>query len=147
MQNTTLLRRIGAMIYDCLLLFALLMLATIPFVAMRGGEAVEPLSDLYFRLTLVGVIYLFFVGFWLRSGRTLGMQSWRLQLESTDDSEIGLGKATLRLAASLLSWAPLGLGFLWSIWDKERLTWHDKLSKTKIVYYPKPVDEPVEKDS
>ncbi len=126
------------MIYDSLLLFALLMLATIPFVAVRGGEAVEPLSDPYFRLTLIGVIYLFFIGFWLSSGRTLGMQSWRLQLESFDGSPVGLGTATLRLAASLLSWGALGLGFFWSIWDKDRLTWHDKISKTKIVHYPKP---------
>jgi uncharacterized RDD family membrane protein YckC len=137
MQNTSLLRRIGAMIYDGLLLFAVLMLAGLPFVAIRGGEAVPPLTDLLFRLTLSAVIYIFFVGFWRRSGRTLGMQSWGLQLESFDGSDIGTGTATVRFFASLVSWAPLGLGFLWSLWDKERLTWHDRISKTRIVYYPK----------
>ena len=84
MNNTGLLRRIGAMLYDGLLLFALLMLAAIPFIAARGGEAVPPSSDLFFRLTLLAVIFGFFVGFWSTSGRTLGMQSWRLQLETLD---------------------------------------------------------------
>jgi uncharacterized RDD family membrane protein YckC len=137
MQNTTLLRRIGAMIYDALLLFALLMLTSIPFIALRGGEAVPPLTDHFFRLSLAIVIYIFFVGFWMRSGRTLGMQSWRLQLESIDGSELKFAALNLRLFASLLSWAPAGLGFLWSLWDKDRLTWHDRISKTRIVHYPK----------
>ena len=137
MQNTTLLRRIGAMIYDALLLFALLMLTSIPFVALRGGEAVPPLTDHFFRLTLALVIYIFFVGFWIRSGRTLGMQSWGLQLESMDGSDLKFAAVNIRFFASVLSWVPAGLGFFWSLWDKERLTWHDRISKTRIVHYPK----------
>ena len=137
MNNTGLLRRIGAMLYDGLLLFALLMLATIPFIAARGGEAVPPTSDLIFRLTLLAVIFVFFVGFWSTSGRTLGMQSWRLQLEPPDGQVPGIGAASVRFFAGLLSLLPLGLGFLWQLWDKDRLTWHDRLSKTRIVHYPK----------
>ena len=30
-----------------------------------------------------------------------------------------------------------GLGFLWQLWDAEQLTWHDRLSKTRLVYYPR----------
>jgi len=41
MQNTGLSRRLAAAIYDALLVIALLFLATIPFVAIRGGEPVE----------------------------------------------------------------------------------------------------------
>ena len=41
MQNTGLLRRLAAIIYDTLLVCALLFLATIPFIALRGGEPVE----------------------------------------------------------------------------------------------------------
>ncbi|MDJ0709789.1 MAG: RDD family protein [Woeseiaceae bacterium] len=137
MKNTGLLRRIGAMMYDALLLFAVLMLIGTPFVAVRGGEAVEPLTDPFFRLTLAGTIYLFFVGFWMRAGRTLGMQSWRLQLEDGDGGKPTFFACTIRFFAALLSWAPLGLGFLWQLWDKDDLTWHDRLSGTRIVYYPK----------
>ena len=137
MKNTSLLRRFGAMIYDGLLLFALLMVAGTPFVIVRAGEAVPPMSDLFFRLTMFFVIYVFYVGFWTRSGRTLGMQSWRLQLHSHDGGDVSVGAASLRFFAAFLSWAPAGLGFLWSLWDKDRLTWHDRISKTRIVHYPK----------
>lgn len=137
MQNTTLMRRIAAMLYDGLLILALLFMSTLPFIAAEGGEPVEPSENLLYQAVLAIVIYGFFVGFWTRSGRTLGMQSWRLQLESMDGEKASLGAATIRFFAALLSWAPAGLGFLWSLWDKDRLAWHDRISKTHLVYYPK----------
>ncbi len=137
MNTATLMRRIGAMLYDGLLALALLFLSTLPFIAAREGEPVESSENFLYRSVLVAVIYVFFVGFWTRSGRTLGMQSWRLQLETLDGGKAGTRAATLRFFAALVSWAPLGLGFLWSLWDAERLTWHDRISATRIVYYPK----------
>jgi uncharacterized RDD family membrane protein YckC len=137
MRNTPLSRRVAAMLYDGLLILALLFLATLPFIALRDGEPVEGNENLLYQLILCLVIYGFFVGFWAYSGRTLGMQSWRLQLESVDGGEVRLTAATVRFFAAILSWAPAGLGFLWSLWDKDGLTWHDRISKTRIVYYPK----------
>ena len=136
MQNTTLIRRIGAMLYDSLLILAVLFVSTLPFIAARDGDPVESGEPLY-RLILAAVIYLFFVGFWARSGRTLGMQSWRLQLQMMDGGKAGIKVASVRFFAALLSWAPAGLGFIWSLWDKDNLTWHDRISKTRIVYHPK----------
>ena len=136
MQNTTLIRRIGAMIYDGLLVLAVLFISTLPFIAARDGDPVES-GELLYRLVLAAVIYVFFVGFWTRSGRTLGMQSWRLQLQTMAGGKVSIGAATLRFFAALLSWAPAGLGFIWSLWDKDGLAWHDRISKTRIVYYPK----------
>ncbi|MGB5256043.1 MAG: RDD family protein [Woeseiaceae bacterium] len=137
MQNTGLFRRLAAMLYDTLLVVALLMLATLPFVAIRGGEPVETGDNLLYQLVLVGIVFAFFVGFWSRSGRTLGMQSWGLQLETRDGQVPSLATASLRFFAALLSLIPLGLGFVWQLWDKESLTWHDRISKTRLVYYPK----------
>ena len=137
MQNTGLFRRLAAMLYDTLLVAALLMLATLPFIAIRGGEPVETGDNLLYRLVLVGVVLAFFVGFWSRSGRTLGMQSWGLQLETQDGQIPSLGTACLRFFAAMLSLIPLGLGFFWQLWDRESLTWHDRISKTRLVYYPK----------
>ena len=125
------------MLYDGLLILALLFLATLPFIALRGGEPVEGNENLYYQLILCLVIYSFFVGFWVRSGRTLGMQSWRLQLETMNGEKIGIRTATIRFFAALLSFAPAGLGFIWSLWDRDKLAWHDRISKTRIVYYPK----------
>ena len=137
MENAGLLRRIAAMLYDALLVAALLFMATIPFIAIRGGEPVETSENLIYRIALLGVVFAFFVGFWSRSGRTLGMQSWGLQLETADGKLPSVATASLRFFAALLSWLPLGLGFLWQIWDPARLTWHDRLSNTRLVYYPR----------
>jgi uncharacterized RDD family membrane protein YckC len=127
------------MLYDTLLVVALLILATIPFVGMLGGEPVEPGNPVY-QLSMVAVAWAFFVGFWTRSGRTLGMQSWRLQLETMDGTRPGIGAATLRFFAAILSWLPLGLGFFWQLVDNDNLAWHDRLSGTRLRYYPKTKD-------
>ena len=140
MHNTGLLRRIAAMLYDALLVGALLWLATIPFIAARGGEAVEVGDNAVYQVVLAVVIYGFFVGFWTRSGRTLGMQSWRLQLETMEGERPNLTEATVRFVAAIFSWLAFGLGFVWQLWDRDGLAWHDRISGTRIVYYPKVED-------
>ena len=131
-----LLRRLGAMIYDSLLVIAVLFLATLPFVAARGGEAVDP-GDLLFQAWIVFVVWAFFVGFWASKGRTLGMQSWGLQLEMPNGERASMVAATLRFFSAGLSWLCLGAGFLWQLVDRDSLTWHDRLSGTRLVHYPK----------
>ncbi len=137
MQNASLLRRFGAIFYDMLLVAALLVLATIPFIAVRGGNIEEPNDNLFYQLCLLLVIYVFFVGFWARKGRTLGMQSWGLQLQTDAGGVPSIAAASLRFVTALLSWLPLGLGFAWQLWDRDGLTWHDRLSHTRLVYYPR----------
>lgn len=141
MNNTGLMRRLAAIIYDTLLVAALLFLATIPFIAARGGEPVEIGDNALYQILLATVIYVFFVGYWTRYGRTLGMQSWGLQLQTMDDQLPTLATASVRFFAAILSWIPAGLGFLWQLWDKDSLTWHDRISGTRIVHYPKPKQE------
>lgn len=136
MQNTSLIRRFGAILYDAILLFALYVITTLVFVGLHHGEAVEP-QTLSLQLTLLAVAIAYFVGYWSWKGRTLGMQSWGLQLETSDGGQPSLAQAALRFVAALLSWAPVGLGFLWQLWDKDSLTWHDRLSGTHIVHYPR----------
>ena len=136
-SNTGLLRRLAAIMYDTLLVVAVLFMVTVPFIAVRGGEPVEIGDNTWYRIALVIVIYTFFVGFWTRSGRTLGMQSWGLQLETMDGGRPTLATASVRFMAAIISWAPLGLGFLWQLLDKNKLTWHDRISGTRVVHYPK----------
>ena len=83
MMNTGLGRRFGAIVYDSLLVLAVLFLGTLPFVAAAGGEPVEPGNRLY-QLTMLLLCYVFFVGFWSGYGRTLGMHSWRLRIETAE---------------------------------------------------------------
>ena len=137
MKNASLLRRFGAIIYDTLLVLAILFLITIPFIAVRGGEPVATDDNLVYQASIAVALFLFFTGFWSRSGRTLGMQSWGLQLETTEGHLPSTATASLRFVAALLSLLPLGLGFLWQLWDKDSLTWHDRISNTRLIYYPK----------
>jgi uncharacterized RDD family membrane protein YckC len=46
---------------------------------------------------------------------------------------LGWGKAMLRYLASILSGIVIGLGYLWMLWDREKQTWHDKLTETVVV--------------
>jgi uncharacterized RDD family membrane protein YckC len=137
MQVTGLGRRLLSMLYDALLVLALFVMTTLVFVAKNGGEFVPATDKLLYQVTLSVVCFAFFVGFWTRSGRTLGMQSWGLQLETPEGHRASFAAASLRFFAVLLSWIPLGLGFFWQLWDREKLTWHDRISKTRIVYYAK----------
>ena len=137
MQTASLRRRFGAILYDSLLVFALLFLGTLPFIAVRGGEPVDA-GDGPYRLTMLLIAYGFFAGFWSRYGRTLGMQSWRLRIETADGRRPTLAAASVRFFAAILSWIPAGLGFWWSLRDRDGLAWHDRLSGTRLRYYPKP---------
>lgn len=134
-QPAGLVRRLGAILYDSLLLIALLMFASVPFV-ISAGDAVEP-STLSHQLALLAVSFLFFVGFWTRRGSTLGMLAWGLRVESSDGKLASLSQASIRFCAALLSWLPLGLGFAWQLWDKDQRTWHDRLSRTRLMHYPR----------
>ncbi len=144
-RSSGLLRRVAAMLYDSLLVLALLMLATVPFIALRRGEAV--LDSPAYQLSLILVIYVFFVGFWTTRGRTLGMQSWGLQLEDENGRVPGAARASLRFAAAILSFATLGLGFLWQLVDRDKISWHDRLSGTRLMHYPKQKKKAVKAES
>lgn len=136
MTNATLLRRFGAIIYDALLALALLFLGTLPFVGVRGGQSVDP-GNVAYQVTMLLILFVFYVGFWAGYGRTLGMQSWRLKIETESGAKPTYLQASIRFFAATLSWLPAGLGFLWQLWDKDKLTWHDRLSATRLRYYPK----------
>jgi len=146
MQNTGLMRRFAAIVYDALLNLALWIMAALAFIGFNKGEAIETSQNLPLQICLATITFAFFVGYWTRVGRTLGMQSWGLQLETIDGQQPTFGAAAVRFFAALLSWAPAGLGYAWQLWDKEKLTWHDRISGTRVVYYPKPEKEKIQAD-
>lgn len=143
LMSAGLLRRLAAMFYDGLLLLAIMMIATALFLPLTGGEALtpaqHPLLEFAYRLALVGLVVLFFGVFWTRRGQTLGMASWRLRVEREDGRLLTWGDSVKRLGAALLSLLPLGLGFLWILFDRDRRAWHDRLTRTRVVVVPKGV--------
>lgn len=135
-QPAGLLRRLGAILYDFILMFALSVLATGLYMAIRGSETVDP-ETLSHQLLVLAVAYIFLVGFWSRRGSTLGMLAWGLRVETADGSSPTLGQGTLRFLVAIVSWLPVGLGFWWQLWDKDKRTWHDRASGTYLMHYPK----------
>lgn len=136
-QQTTLakvgfFRRMASILYDLLLLLALMALATtaitLPFGMPGSGWLI-----LFQVFTFEIIPMLFFTGFWSRGGQTLGMRAWRLKVVREDGNELSWNEALKRHLAALISCLSLGLGFLWALIDKEGRTWHDRLSRTRLI--------------
>lgn len=130
--NAGFLRRFAAIVYDSLLLFSVLFFATLVLLLLNGGRAIPPNEPLY-TTYLIGVSFLYFGWFWTHGGQTLGMRAWRLRIEHETDRPVSWKLALLRFASAILSWLPLGAGYLWMLVDSRGLAWHDRLSGTIVV--------------
>lgn len=130
-----LLRRLGAIFYDSLLLVAVLFFSTAILLPLNRGKAFQP-DQLYYPVYLLAVSFLFFGWFWTHGGQTLGMRAWKLKVCSDGKAAISWPQALLRFTAALLSWSALGLGFIWILCNREKCAWHDRLSNTRIVRSP-----------
>jgi uncharacterized RDD family membrane protein YckC len=136
-----LLRRLGAMLYDLLIVAALMFIVTALFLPFTGGEAITPgesgaLERIY-QAALLLVVVLFFGVFWTWRGQTIGMLAWRLRVQRPDGSALAWRDALIRLAGACVSLAALGLGYFWIWIDREKLAWHDRWSGTRVVVLPK----------
>lgn len=120
-----------AVCYDALLLLAVLFLATALVLPFNAGQAFSS-GQYFYPLYLLTIGFIFYGWFWTHGGQTLGLRAWKIKVCNQDGSAVGWGRAGLRFSAAALSWACFGLGFLWCLFDKNRLCWHDYLSKTRL---------------
>ncbi|MDH3514667.1 MAG: RDD family protein [Gammaproteobacteria bacterium] len=131
------LRRLGAMFYDSLLLLALLMMLSYPYVWLTGGGHPDRIVKTAYQIYLLAICFFFYAGFWVRGGQTLGLRSWRLKLVRNDGGPITWSLAMKRFACACISLLCLGLGFLWVIFDRDKQAWHDRWSGTRLERLPK----------
>lgn len=128
------MRRLAAIFYDSLLITALWMMIGGLLVFINQNQIIEaPLLPLLLPFIMFG----FYCKFWLGNGQTLGMQTWRMKLVSRDGNPVSFKQCLLRFAVATLSWLCLGLGYWWMLADREKLTWHDRYSNTRLVVLPK----------
>lgn len=120
------------MVYDALLVIALLMVAGALALPLTSGES-QALRDPVYTVYLVSVWFAYCGGCWVLAGQTLGMRAWRVRLVDQQGQRPGWRAAALRFTAAWLSVLPAGLGFLSALWHPERLAWHDRLSRTRLV--------------
>lgn len=127
-----LLRRLGAIVYDSLLLFGVLFVATALILPLAGGKAVAP-GNPFFSTYVLFICFFFYGWFWTHGGQTLGMRAWKIRVQGLDGRGISWRQALLRFFAAMVSWLALGLGFLWIWVDRDRMSWHDRYSNSVLV--------------
>jgi len=134
--------RIGAIVYDILVILAVAMFAV--GLALAVSVALHNLgvwvlaaeqdhggrlsTNWLYRLYLLTVIVGFYVMFWTRGRQTLGMKAWRLRVQNTNGQTISKRQAVIRFFASLL-----GLGNLWVLFSKQKLALQDKAAHCEVV--------------
>jgi uncharacterized RDD family membrane protein YckC len=139
LPRCTLTRRLAAVVYDAILLFGVLFVASLlalPFMGDDAQRANHPLFTTY----LFFVSFFFFGWFWTHGGQTLGMRAWRVRVVRHDTGgPISWWQALLRFLVAIASALVVGAGFLWSLFDPERRTWHDIYSETMLIVLPKQI--------
>jgi uncharacterized RDD family membrane protein YckC len=130
-------RRLAALVYDAVLLAAILIIYTVAALLLTHGAALVPAAvgpwAYLYRTGLLALLAGYYLLNWLRSGQTLGMRAWHLRAVSDSGGPMSLKAGVLRAGFGVLAWAPAALGVLWLYLDPDRLAVHDRLSKTRVL--------------
>ena len=130
-NNIGLAKRLAAIVYDLILLFAVLLIASLPWAisGIQQGQA----GYLFYVFFIYALIPLYYVGFWVYGGQTLGMKTWKIRVVDLEGQPIGWGKALLRIVCAVLSLIVCGFGFIHALFDKQNRAWHDIVSKSRLI--------------
>ena len=135
MQPAGFLKRVLALVYDSLLIGAIVLVLSLLLVFINGGypESGSFVSFMqFFILVFAGPI--FYSYFWIKNnGQTLGMQSWRIRLVSSKNLPLTLKITLTRCVVSFLSALFFELGYFWILFNKDNLSWSDLVTDTKII--------------
>ena len=124
-------RRIAAVIDVACLLFAFGAFLAL-FGAVGGAFTVSKLSGAVCVATFAIVYLQYFAIFTIFGGTTPGMMLRGLQVVSFTGEPPSPRQMMLRSVGYVLSAGTMFLGFLWSMWDEDTLTWHDRISRTYL---------------
>jgi uncharacterized RDD family membrane protein YckC len=126
-------RRLAAMVYDSLLVAAILISTITLMVVLTNTPVAGP--------NVIGLLLLesfaFFAYFWIFRGQTLGMLAWRLSIVTGSGYQMTFTQALLRYFGALLSFAAFGLGYLWIVIDAQKRGWPDLISDSRVLFTPK----------
>ena len=121
------------MLYDAFAVLALLLLAT-ALAMLAGFRNVMAMRDPLFTGYLVLVWFGYLALCWRAGGMTVGMRAWRVVIETANGGRPGWGACVLRFVTALASAAAAGLGFAWALLRRDRQTWHDLASGTRLWF-------------
>jgi len=131
----SLVRRLLCLVYEALLLTAVVFLAGGTATALARVAALES-PRLLTQTTVLLLCIGYFVIQWQRSGQTLPMKTWHIRLVSRSGARITWGRAALRLALAAIGYLALGITVLWALADRDRQFLHDRLAGTRLITLP-----------
>jgi len=153
-------RRLGALLYEALLLFAMAIVvgfAFLPLVSPAGpGDTTLRIPSIFARTllfcVLAGAAALYYTWNWSEGRRTLPQKTWRLQIVGANGGPVTRRTALVRYVAAwigpalaLLAYvvvpserAPyavmlLAFDYAWVLVDRDRQFLHDRLAGTRVV--------------
>lgn len=113
-------------------LFSLALVWLLSFLAFLavGGRPLSTGADFGINVIMALVVLLFWVTRQVTPGKLmLGLRI----IDAGHGGRAPFGRLVLRYFGYLLSALPLGLGYLWMLWDPRQRCWHDKLGGTLVV--------------
>ena len=123
--------RLMSLVYEGILLFAVLFVASYLFVGL-ARDAQSGFARVLFQIYLLSVCGAYFVFCWTHTGQTLPMKTWRMRVVTQTGEAPGMGRA-LRRYLFAVPGVLSGISLLWSPFDRERQFLHDRLAGTRIV--------------
>ena len=125
-------QRLLCLLYDFLLLFAVIFMASLVFVPLFSS-----IDPLYFKpfyqfylLTIMGV---YFIWFWTHGEQTLAMQTWKLRIVDSKGQSITKKQAITRYLLALVLYPFFFITLIWMFFDRDRQFLHDRIAGTRII--------------
>jgi uncharacterized RDD family membrane protein YckC len=106
--SASLWRRLAAMVYDSLLMFAVLIVIGATTLPLTNGLGISR-DNIFLRLYVFGALFLFLGWFWTHGGQTLGMRAWKIRLLQKSGDVVSWQQAFFYYLVSLPGW---GLVFI-----------------------------------
>lgn len=121
--------RLGAYLLDALITY--LLAYAVAAVATTDSQVGTDNQPLLYALWIAAQVF-YYAYCWSAGGRTIGYRATGLQVVRRDGGDVGVGTALLRYVAYILCGLPIGIGFLWMLWDPRGETWAEKLTGTVV---------------
>ncbi|KRE88688.1 transporter [Frateuria sp. Soil773] len=157
-QPCPLWRRLAALVYDLLIVVAIVMVVGLLCQLATGGRLIGTGAQVripWWYQPLQGLaVSAYFVASWLRGGQTVGMRPWHIRVTAADGGRPSPRQAVVRLLVAALPllllelagplglrtalWAVSGAWALWfavALFDRHRRTLHDIAAGTEIRHW------------
>ena len=131
MSYISIWRRLASILYDFLLVLAVLIIMSIPFFSFDLQE--NNLLKITIQIYYYFITQYFFVWFWVHNQGTLGMKTWKIKIICYNSNRLSYKQAIIRFNVAIFSLLFFGLGFLISFFRKDKKCFHDIISKTALI--------------